>query len=227
VELGLHLDGAGGLVDVRLDAEPLAHLHHPSVRVLPLVAEAQGHSPARTTLVVAELPEDVAGAQAAAHPEDERLGDRLSSGGVGDPAIGDGVGQGGHLGVESATEFVLRIGPGVEHVTARHHVRLAGAVHARANEGLELSLTGNDLSSARRNPRATHAHPIRSDASTLVRCCPPSMTLATFPRTSSGCMGTRSAGEARRLASMKANDRFVRWVSPACTSTTTSSSSRA
>jgi hypothetical protein len=60
-------------VHVGRDTEALAGLGGPAVRVLPGVAEPEDQGP---QVVGLELPEDVAGAQAAADPEDHGLRQR-------------------------------------------------------------------------------------------------------------------------------------------------------
>ena len=74
---------AAGLVHIGFDAEPIERLAGPpgDPRVLPLIPECQGEDRPAVDLAAVfrlELPEDVAGTQAAADAEDRSLGQRLA-----------------------------------------------------------------------------------------------------------------------------------------------------
>ena len=163
--------GAPGLVDVGLDAEPVERLAGPAgdPRVLPLVAEPERE---HRRAVALELPQDVAGAQAAADAEDRGLGQRLARQARDDALVRQDVGQRGRLRVQATAHPVAVRGHGVRRrvrgmSVARavdqgppgRGVPLAGLRHARAHDPLEGLVGGHrsGLRHGRRRPRP-HRH---------------------------------------------------------------------
>ncbi len=160
---------APGLMDVGLDAEPIERLAGPAgdPRVLPLVPESEGeHRPSEAL----ELPQDVAGAQPAADPEDRGLGQRLAGQPRDDALVCQDVGQRGRLRVQAAAHLVARCGGGAGRQlgarsarTAREEgpsgggVALAGLGHARTHDPLE-GLVGGHRSVLRHGRRRTRPH---------------------------------------------------------------------
>ena len=139
---------AAGLVDVRFDAEPLEGLAGPArdPRVLPLVAEPERQD---RRVVALELPEDVAGAEAAADGEDRGLGQRLAGQAGDDALVGEDVGERRGLGVEAAAQSVGR----------RPSGRLDGRAGGDARSRRRRSGIGGRRRSARRSSPCGRARP--------------------------------------------------------------------
>ena len=117
-----------------------------------------------------ELPEDVAGAQAAADAEDRGLGQRLARHARDDALVRQDVGQRGRLRVQAAAHPIARRGGGVGRRLRVMSVRgaldqgpsgggvsLAGLGHARTHDPLE-GLVGGHRSVLRHGRRRTRPH---------------------------------------------------------------------
>ena len=121
-------------------------------------------------ILALELPEDVAGAQAAADAEDRGLGQRLARHARDDALVRQDVGQRGRLRVQAAAHPIARRGGGVGRRLRVMSVRgaldqgpsgggvsLAGLGHARTHDPLE-GLVGGHRSVLRHGRRRTRPH---------------------------------------------------------------------
>jgi hypothetical protein len=143
------------LVAVGFDAESVERLGRPArePRVLPLVPEPDSEDGPTALL---ELPQDVAGAQAAADAEDRGFGQRLARQAGDHDLVGQHIGEGRGLRVQPAAHPIagwggrvecevddVSLGCPLDQDPTRGRVPLAGPGHARAHDPLEGLVGGH------------------------------------------------------------------------------------
>ena len=149
--------GRAGLVQARRDAQAGAGLQRPAVRVLPGVPEPEDQ---RAQVVGLELPEDVAGAEPAADPQDHGLGQGTAAVGVEQSPVGQHAGDGVGVGVDAAGQLVLGRREGVEDVAPGGGVALPRPGHAGADALLEVLVRGHAVAPSRRSRRPGPTPPV-------------------------------------------------------------------
>ena len=200
---------------------------HPGIaRVLPLIPESQGEDRPAVDLAAVfrlELPEDVAGTQAAADAEDRGLGQRLAGHARDDALVRQDVGQRGRLRVQAAAHPIARRGGGVgrrlrvvsvrgalEQGASGGGVSLAGLGHARTHDPLE-GLVGGHRSGLRHGRRRTrpHRHVVGRSDGRPVRPEDPDPLYRRIAAPRGGSVWQSGTGACRRQSTTPRNRRTV------------------